>query len=127
MASHIDRIQRNFLWSGIREKHKFPLVKWSKICTPYNQGGLAVKNLRLFNEALLGKWFWRFGIEREALWRQVIVGKYGSLIGGWSSNSVQGTHGVGLWKHIRKGWDKFSQFFKFKVGDGSRTRFWLDF
>ena len=123
----VSLIQRNFLWSGIGEKQKIPLVKWSKICTPYNQGGLAVKNLRLFNEALLGKWLWRFGVEREALWRQVIVGKYGSLIGGWSSNSVQGTHGVGLWKHIRKGWEKFSQFFKFEVGDGSRTIFWLDF
>jgi hypothetical protein len=78
----VSLIQRNFLWSGIGEKHKIPLVKWSKICTPYNQGGLAVKNLRLFNEALLGKWLWRFGVEREALWRQVIVGKYGSLIDG---------------------------------------------
>ena len=48
-------------------------------------------------------------------------------MGGWSSKNVQGTHGVGLWKHIRNGWEKFSQFFKFEVGDGSRIRFWLDF
>jgi hypothetical protein len=25
------------------------------------------------------------------------------------------------------GWEKFSQFFKFEVGVGSQTRFWLDF
>jgi hypothetical protein len=110
VANRIDRIQRNFLWNGMGEGHKFPLVKWNTICTPYNQGGLAVKNLRLFNEAFLGKWLWRFGVEREALWRQVIEGKYGSLGGGWSSNIVQGLHGVGLWKHIRKGWDKFHNF-----------------
>jgi hypothetical protein len=36
-------------------------------------------------------------------------------------------HGVGLWKHIRKGWDKFSQFIKFEVGDGSTIKFWADF
>ena len=126
MASRIDCIQRNFLWNGIGKKHKFPLVKWNKICTPYNQEGLAVKNLRLFKEALLGRWLWRFRDEREVLWRQVIEGKYGSLMGGWSSKNVQGTDGVGLWKHIRNGWEKFSQFFKFEVGDGSRIRFWQD-
>ena len=33
--------------------------------------------VRLFNEPLLGKWLWRFGIEKDALWRQVIEVKYG--------------------------------------------------
>ena len=127
VANHIDSIQRTFLWNGAGEGHKFPLVKWNTICTPFNQRGLAVKNLRLFNTALLGKWLWRFGVEREALWRQVIQAKYGSLGGGWTSNAVQGSHGVGLWKHIRKGWDQFSQFTMFKVGDGSAIRFWTDF
>ena len=27
--------------------------------------------------ALLGKWLWRFGQEKDALWRQVIEVKYG--------------------------------------------------
>jgi hypothetical protein len=66
-------------------------------------------------------------MEREALWRQVIKGKYGSLGSGWSSIIVQSSHGVGLWKHIKNGWYKFSQFIKFEVGDGSRIKFWLDF
>uniref|UniRef100_A0A2N9FWW1 Reverse transcriptase domain-containing protein n=1 Tax=Fagus sylvatica TaxID=28930 RepID=A0A2N9FWW1_FAGSY len=127
VANRIDSIQRTFLWNGAGEGHKFPLVKWNTICTPFNQGGLAVKNLRLFNTALLGKWLWRFGVEREALWRQVIQAKYGSNGGGWTSNAVQGSHGVGLWKHIRKGWDQFSQFTMFEVGDGSAIRFWTDF
>ena len=40
------------------------------------------KKDRLFNEALLGKWLWRFGIEEDALWRQVIEMKYGCVLGG---------------------------------------------
>ncbi len=35
-------------------------------------------------------------------------------------------YGVVLWKYIRKWWDKFSRLLKFKVGDGSRIRFWDD-
>ena len=33
--------------------------------------------MALLNKALLCKWSWRFAVEREALWRQVICGKYG--------------------------------------------------
>uniref|UniRef100_A0A2N9HZL5 Reverse transcriptase domain-containing protein n=1 Tax=Fagus sylvatica TaxID=28930 RepID=A0A2N9HZL5_FAGSY len=48
-------------------------------------GGLAVRNLRSFNQALLGKWLWRYGLERDALWRRVVEAKNGSLWGGWCS------------------------------------------
>ena len=61
-----------------------------------------------------------------ALWRRVIDSKYGSQWGSWCSNRGQGAHGVSLWKHIRVGWEVFSQFIKFKVEDGSLIRFWHD-
>ena len=35
-------------------------------------------------------------------------------------------YGVGLWKFIRAGWDDFSRHSAFKVGDGSRVKFWCD-
>ena len=61
------------------------------------------KKDRLFNEALLGKWLWGFGIEEDALWRQVIEMKYGCVLGGgggWCTRSVNGPYDVGLWKNI---------------------------
>jgi hypothetical protein len=87
---------------------------------------LAVRNLKLFNEALLGKWLWRYGLEREALWRRVVDGKYSSLESGWSTAVPHGPHGVSLWKNIRGGWAKFERFIYFKVGNGARIRFWYD-
>jgi hypothetical protein len=33
-------------------------------------------------------------------------------------NCPLGPYGVGLWKFIRSGWDKFSRMLKFEVGDG---------
>jgi hypothetical protein len=89
------------------------------ICSPYSHGGLAIKNLRKFNEALLGKWLWRFGIEREALWRKVVMAKYGTMDGGWMSKVPTRPHGVGLWKSICARWDNFCKLLKFEVGDGS--------
>ncbi|RVX15878.1 SWI/SNF complex subunit SWI3C [Vitis vinifera] len=68
------------------------------------KGGLGVKSLSLLNKTLLAKWNWRFANEREALWNQVIRGKYGEARGGWCSREVREAHGLGLWKGIRMGW-----------------------
>ena len=78
MANRIEKLQRNFLWGGIGDEPKFHLVKWATVCSPIASGGLGIRKIRLFNEALLGKWLWRFGMERAALWRQVIEVKYDS-------------------------------------------------
>lgn len=49
-------------------------------------------------------------MERDALWRTVVDAKYGSMWGGWCSNSVQGPYEFFLWKSIRKGWDGYVSF-----------------
>jgi hypothetical protein len=126
VAARIDTIQRNFLWGGMGEGKKFHLMKWSQVCQPLHLGGLGIRNVRLFNRALLGKWLLRFGNERESLWRHVIHSKYGSLPGGWTSATIPGPYGVGLWKNIRKDWVHFAQYLRFEVGDGTRIKFWTD-
>ena len=57
------------------------MVKWATVRTSISLGGLGIRKIRLFNIALLGKWLWRFGIEKDALWRKVIDLKYGCLWG----------------------------------------------
>ena len=102
------------------------MVKWDTVCSPISSGGLGIRNIRLFNEALLGKWLWRFGIEEDALWRQVIEMKYGCVWGGWYTRAVIGPYGVGLWKNISQGWPSFSRHILYGIGDGSRVKFWQD-
>ena len=97
VANRIEKIQWSFLWSGIRDEPKFHLVKWASVCTLLSSSGLGIRKVRLFNEALLGKWLWRFGLEKDALWRQVIVVKYGCRWGGWCFSFVSNPYGVGLW------------------------------
>uniref|UniRef100_A0A2N9FD14 Splicing factor YJU2 n=1 Tax=Fagus sylvatica TaxID=28930 RepID=A0A2N9FD14_FAGSY len=99
VANRLEKLQRDFLWSGLGSEFKYHLVSWPKICEPVCSGGLAIRHLRRFNQALLGKWLWRYGIERDALWRRVVEAKYESLWGGWCSK---------------------------EVGNGVRIRFWHD-
>jgi hypothetical protein len=128
VTNRLDKLQRDFLWGGIGDEAKFHLVNWNRICTPLQSGGLGVHNFIQFNRALLGKWLWRYGREREreALWRLVIDVKFESLRGGWCSKEVLVTFEVGVWKHIRRGWDKFRNLVHFEVRVGSHVSFWHD-
>ena len=90
------------------------------------QGGLGIRDLTILNEALLGKWSWRFASERDPLWKWVIVGKYGQVEGGWCSKVVGEGHGVGVWKAIKGKWEMFKTRTKFTVGFGNRVKFWKD-
>uniref|UniRef100_A0A2N9J6S4 Reverse transcriptase domain-containing protein n=1 Tax=Fagus sylvatica TaxID=28930 RepID=A0A2N9J6S4_FAGSY len=102
------------------------LLSGFQVCQPLHLGGLGIRNVRLFNRALLGKWLWRYGNERESLWRLIIHSKYGSLPGGWTSATIPGSYGVGLWKNIRKDWAHFARYLRFEVGDGTQIKFWND-
>ena len=94
VADRLERIQRNFLWGSSEECFKNSLVAWEKVCSPLEMGGLGVRKLGHFNQALLGKWLWRFGQEGTSLWRRVIAIKYGEDQGGWNTKFVEGHTGV---------------------------------
>ena len=65
---------------------------------------------------------WRFAVERESLWKQVIGWKFGVEQGGWYTRVVKEGFGVGLWKEIRKE-GSFLNNIVFSVGNGRRVRF----
>ena len=92
----MEKLQRDFLWSVVSGDSKLHLVKWAKVCKPMQVGGLGIRRLRSFNFALLGKWLWRYVLETNALWRWVIVVKYGNVWGGWCMKNVTSAYGVSL-------------------------------
>ena len=126
----IKNLQRNFLWGWGHEGRKIAWIRWEIICKSKDEGGIGLKDIHLFNKALLAKWKWRLGTEEHGLWKDILESKYGS----WS----------GLRRHTRKHytsrWWKdlcdvcgegeegkwFNQNLEWKVGSGSRIKFWED-
>jgi len=125
VIEQIDKIRRDFLWKGNREKHKFHLIKWEKVTQPKYQGGLGIKNLAAHNKSMMMKWLWRYNLEDAGLWKEVIIAKHGRL-NQWCSNITTLPYGVGLWKSIRMLWDTFDQNAYFELGNGLLLKFWTD-
>ena len=88
MAAKVERMQKDFLWSGVREGKRDHLVSWDAVCKPRVKGGLGIGKILLRNRALLGKWLWRFPRESTTLWHQVILSIYGTHSNGWDTNTL---------------------------------------
>jgi hypothetical protein len=64
---------------GGHDRRNIPWVSWEDICRPKNEGGLSVKNLKLFNLSLLAKWHWRLLGDPIFDWSKVFAAKYGEV------------------------------------------------
>ncbi|RVW17872.1 putative ribonuclease H protein [Vitis vinifera] len=104
VAAKIERLQRDFLWSGIGEGKRDHLVRWDVVCKPKAIGGLGFGNISWRNLALLGKWLWRYPREGSVLWHQVILSIYGSHSNSWDANTLV------RWSH-RCPWKAIAQVF----------------
>ncbi|GKA25645.1 RNA-directed DNA polymerase, eukaryota, partial [Tanacetum coccineum] len=77
-------------WLGVMDRVKSRcdkwnfMVKWDSVLQSSETGGLDIGSLKAKNLGLLGKWWWRFLNEKNALWCRVISVFYG-VDGGFSS------------------------------------------
>ncbi|KAE9610108.1 hypothetical protein Lalb_Chr07g0183091 [Lupinus albus] len=129
------KIQSRFLWGGDSNSNKINWVKWEKVCQSKKEGGLGIKDLKIFNHALLDKWKWRLLKERDNLWCKVLVSKYGHSLGlsheivsrssfAKHSSWVRDLDLVCHKELVKDHW--FWGGLVRRVGDGSNTRFWHD-
>ncbi|XP_074318491.1 uncharacterized protein LOC141655304 [Silene latifolia] len=45
-----------------------PAVNWDQCCTPKEEGGLGLKNAKIWNTAMLGKYVWWVASKKDHLW-----------------------------------------------------------
>lgn len=99
VREQLDHIQRNFLWDGTNDKRKLHQIKWSEVVKAKALGGMVLGCFTLKNHDLLAKWWWRFGVETEALWRRriIIVSKFGKGKRRWVPSRVPRYRRFGCW------------------------------
>lgn len=68
----IDTCLKKFLWNASNNSNKKSPIKWEKVCTPKEFGGLGIRNLKLLNQAFIIKLGWRLVKDKESLWSKVL-------------------------------------------------------
>ncbi|GKC79545.1 RNA-directed DNA polymerase, eukaryota, reverse transcriptase zinc-binding domain protein [Tanacetum coccineum] len=71
-------------------------VNWDKVCRPKSQGGLGLKSLHMWNEALMAKHLWNVISDKESIWQLL---------------------------RLR---DNIRRFVGVKLGDGKKCNIWFD-
>lgn len=95
--------------------------------------GLGIRDIRLTNQCMLFKWWWRYAIEDDALWKAIVCCKYGSAGGKWLlSTNITGITSK-IWRDIvevsqsnPKLYTLFLENMEIIIGNGKRIMFWID-
>ncbi|GJX74958.1 RNA-directed DNA polymerase, eukaryota [Tanacetum coccineum] len=73
----LESIRSRFFNGQDPKSNKASWVKWNKVLTPKDKGGLGVSSLFALNRGLMLKWVWRFYYQKCSLWTKVIKAIYG--------------------------------------------------
>ncbi|GJU90235.1 hypothetical protein Tco_1302658 [Tanacetum coccineum] len=68
----INRLLKAFLWNQSDTTNGRAKVAWSTIYKPKDQGGLGLRNLQIWNQALLAKHIWNIAVKKDSLWKSKI-------------------------------------------------------
>lgn len=73
VINEIDKTRKKFLWKNIaQERGGIHLVNWELVCMPKDFGGLGIIDLKMFNEALLAKWYWYWHKPEQRIWKVLV-------------------------------------------------------
>nr|GEY28841.1 hypothetical protein [Tanacetum cinerariifolium] len=124
LINDINGIMKNFLWSQNNDSKGKAKVAWKAVCKPKNQGGLGLKDLFVWNNALLVKHLWNIANKKDTLWVK------------WVSTIK--LNGVSIWVVQKEecdswGWknlltirDLIMSHVLYKIGNGKNTYMWYD-
>ncbi|GKD12039.1 RNA-directed DNA polymerase, eukaryota, reverse transcriptase zinc-binding domain protein [Tanacetum coccineum] len=73
----LESIRSHFFNGHELGSNKATWVKWSRVLTAIDHGGLGVSSLYALNRGLMVKWFWRFYSQKTSFWANVIKAIHG--------------------------------------------------
>lgn len=89
-----------------------------KICLHTDEGGLEIRNLQLFNEALVLKLMWEMASNSDKLWAQIMKAKYCPMGGFWGVDSKRDASQ--LWRNMQDLKPFFRASIGWHIGDGKK-------
>jgi hypothetical protein len=123
ILKRMDITRKRFFWQEGGVKRKYHLVKWAKVTSPKQKGGLGIKDLRRMNLSLLCRWWWKLEYE-EGLWQDIVKKKY--KIDRGVAQLRQNPRNSSVWNDLIKVKQLYLKGRIMIVGNGRNTDFWED-
>ena len=124
LCKRIQSVLTRFWWDTADGTKKMCWVAWDKLTKPKAGGGLGLRDIQLFNQALLAKQAWRILTNPTCLLARVLLGKYCH-----NKNFMEVTvptvcsHG---WRSILHGRELLRENVGKAIGNGLATKVWKD-
>jgi hypothetical protein len=123
--NELQKIQRAFIWGDDNSGRKYHAVSWGNVTLPKVYGGLGMRRLVQMNKACLMKLGWAIRSGKEALWIEVIKGKYDRQNTNFEHVVVK-AQDSSLWKSLVQTWHYFDLYEYWNIGKGDSVRAWSD-
>ncbi|KAJ4789113.1 RNA-directed DNA polymerase (reverse transcriptase)-related family protein [Rhynchospora pubera] len=94
IVKDINSLMTKFFWGKTDQSRYLAFTAWNKVCKPIEMGGLGVKDLQSFGDALFLKLVWSLMADEEKPWVKVCKSKYYPNVGYWRARNVTGAHAL---------------------------------
>jgi hypothetical protein len=124
----IRKLMLNFLWSGNEGKKHYHICSWEVIVKPNPLGGWGIRNIYLFNNALVENSLWCV-LMKHGVWNKVIKEKYiqhSSVVTWIILDPSTTTMASQTWKNLLKSLHLITHWLRWKLGSGHSIFIGLD-
>ncbi|GLJ40125.1 hypothetical protein SUGI_0821990 [Cryptomeria japonica] len=131
-ASHkalsiLDGLLKSFIWEGLWEEKKIPLINWDTTCLLKVDGGIGLRKMNLQNLALGAKLAWKMYSNPQKGWCRLMSLKYlDSHEPERIFTLANSTGGSPIWKFIWESCRIITEHLSWNLGDSRKARFWRD-
>jgi ribonuclease HI len=123
--NEIQKIQRAFIWGDEDGTRRYHAVNWEKVTQPKAIGGLGIRRLVHMNQACLMKLAWAVRNGENALWIEVLKGKYSRGRPNFEQVSFK-TQDSSLWKNLVNIWSNLGLYEFWSIGNSNMVKAWED-
>ncbi|GMI95295.1 hypothetical protein HRI_003198800 [Hibiscus trionum] len=92
--------------------------------------GLGIPDLKIMNRALLGKWIWKFGVERDTWWKKIVCSRYNKEKEALTISNLNNHSASWIWRGVVSNFTKeddvggcLQSHMQFKIGRGMQSHF----